>query len=148
MFLSYLNEDEKKAFLKLAKEFVMVDGEYSPEEEDLLREFAEEMNIRTDLAPILELGDIERQELFDAFGSRRSQISAVLELIGMGYADGEYCSNERSFIRQMADTFELSNEDLDRFEDWVLRQLHLFQEATTFWDFDAEEVVEEVVEDA
>jgi uncharacterized tellurite resistance protein B-like protein len=129
MFLNNLSDEEKKAFLTLAKEFILVDGELSPEEEDLVRVMKAEMNIEEGYPE----GQMTRQQLFKKFDSRRSQVSAIIEMQGLGYANMEYHTQEKAFVQEMADTFGISDEELNVIDDWVVRQVAMLYEANEFW---------------
>jgi uncharacterized tellurite resistance protein B-like protein len=129
MFLHHLTENEKKAFLTLAKEFILVDGELSREEEDLVRIMKAEMNIEDGYPE----GQIGRLELFKMFDSRRSQVTALIEMQGLGYANMEYHTQEKAFVNEMAESFGISDEELSDIDDWVVRQVALLYEANEFW---------------
>ena len=129
MFLNNLSDEEKKSFLTLAKEFILVDGELSPEEEDLVRVMKAEMNIEEGYPE----GQMTRQQLFKKFDSRRSQVSAIIEMQGLGYANMEYHTQEKAFVQEMADTFGISDEELNVIDDWVVRQVAMLYEANEFW---------------
>jgi len=125
MFLNNLTETEKKAFLTLAKEFILVDGVLSPEEEELIRIMKGEMDIDEGFPE----GEKNRQELLGLFTSRRSRISTIIEMEGLGYANMEYHEQEKAFIKEMADAFGLSQDELDSIDEWVIRQVALLFEA-------------------
>lgn len=129
MFLHHLTENEKKAFLTLAKEFILVDGALDQEEENLVRIMKAEMNIEEGYPE----GQISRQELLKMFESRRSQMTAVIEMQGLGYANMEYHLQEKEFVQEMAESFGISNEELSDIDDWVVRQVALLYEANEFW---------------
>jgi uncharacterized tellurite resistance protein B-like protein len=129
MFLNHLSLNEKKAFLSLAKEFILVDGELSPEEEDLVKIMKAEMGIEEGFPE----GEKSRQELFKMFVNKRSRIAALIEMQGLGYANMEYHIQEKAFVKEMAETFGISEEELDRIDEWVVRQVALLYEANEFW---------------
>ena len=130
MFLHYLSDQEKKAFLTLAKEFILVDGELSKEEEDLMAVMKAEMSLQNGYPD----GQISRQELFKMFNSKRSQIAAIIEMQGLGYANMEYHTQEKAFVKEMSDAFGLDEEELNSIDDWVVRQVALLYEANEFWE--------------
>jgi hypothetical protein len=130
MFLHYLSEPEKKAFLTLAKEFILVDGELSKEEEELVAVMKAEMGIQDGYPE----GKISRQELFKMFNGKKSQIAAIIEMQGLGYANMEYHVQEKAFVKEMADSFGLDEEELNSIDDWVVRQVALLYEANEFWE--------------
>ena len=130
MFLNNLSESEKKAFLTLAKEFILVDGVLSPEEEDFIKIMKAEMSIEEGYPD----GEKTRKELFDIFSTKKSQIAAVIEMQGLGYANMEYHIQEKAFIKEMADHFNITEAELDGIDDWVVRQVALLYEANEFWE--------------
>ena len=130
MFLNNLSETEKKAFLTLAKEFILVDGKLSPEEEDLVKIMKAEMGIDAGFPA----GEKSRIELFSLFSSKKSRISALIEMEGLGYANMEYHIQEKEFIKEMADSFGISTDELDTIDEWVVRQVALLYEAHELWN--------------
>jgi uncharacterized tellurite resistance protein B-like protein len=129
MFLNHLSETEKKAFLTLAKEFILVDGELSPEEEDLVKIMEAEMGIREGFPD----GEKSRKELFSMFENKKSRIAALIEMQGLGYANMEYHIQEKAFVNEMAESFGITEDELDRIDEWVVRQVALLYEANEFW---------------
>jgi hypothetical protein len=67
------------------------------------------------------------------FESRRSQIAAVIEMQGLGYANMEYHTQEKAFVTEMATSFGLTEDELAEIDDWVVRQVALLYEANEFW---------------
>ena len=130
MFLNNLSENEKKAFLTLAKEFILVDGVLSPEEEDFIKIMKAEMGIEQGYPD----GEKSRQELFKMFKSKKAQVSALIEMEGLGYANMEYHVQEKAFIHEMAESFGVEEDVLDAIDEWVVRQVALLYEANEFWE--------------
>lgn len=130
MFLHYLTNNEKQSFLTLAKEFILVDGELSPEEESLVTIMKSEMGIEDGFPE----GQHSKNDLFDMFTSKRSKIAALIEMQGLGYANMEYHTQEKAFINEMAAAFGVSDELLEEIDDWVVRQVALLYEANEFWE--------------
>lgn len=123
MFLADLNHEQRRAFLSIARAMTEVDG-LKEEEEQLLRFFEIESGVSLDDAP-----DGDPTTFTSLFEDRRSQVSLLLELIGLGYTDAEYTEAEAAFVRTFAEAFSIPTEELDVFENWVLRQLSLYEEA-------------------
>jgi uncharacterized tellurite resistance protein B-like protein len=129
MFLQHLNDKEKKAFLTLAKEFILVDGALSQEEEALINVMKAEMGIEEGYPE----GEKTREELFKVFETRKSRVAALIEMQGLGYANMEYHTEEQAFVQQMAEAFGVNQEELKRIDEWVVRQVALLYEANEFW---------------
>lgn len=123
MFLADLTHAQKRAFLTIARAMTEVDG-VKPEEEQLLRFFEIESGLSLDDAP-----DGDPTTFASLFEDRRSQVSLLLELIGLGYSDADYTEAEAAFVRTFAEAFSIPVEQLDVLENWVLRQLALYEEA-------------------
>jgi hypothetical protein len=129
MFLHILNEDQQKAFLALAKQFVECDSKLSDEEQNLLELMYAESGL--DFEAELPQGNVE--SLLGAFDSRQAQAAALLELIGVGHADQSFDAEESAIIRQAAKTWGFPEDRVARMESWVEKQLALAQEAESFW---------------
>lgn len=125
MFLENLVGSEKSAFLGLAQRIVQADGALVPREAQLL-EVLEAATEATASA-----GEV--RELASAFRTRQSRVSALLELMGLGLADGEYHPAEKDMIADISKTMGFSEEELLWMEGWVVRQAHLLEEAADFW---------------
>ena len=125
MFLENLVGSEKSAFLGLAQRIVQADGALAPREAQLL-EVLEAATEATASA-----GEV--RELASAFRTRQSRVSALLELMGLGLADGEYHPAEKGMIADISKTMGFSEEELLWMEGWVVRQSHLLEEAADFW---------------
>jgi uncharacterized tellurite resistance protein B-like protein len=136
MFLNHLSANEKKAFLTLAKEFILVDGELSPEEVDFIKIMQAEMSIQDGYPE----GEKSRKELFAMFGTKKSKFAALMEMQGLGYANMEYHIQEKAFIKEMADSFGITESELDMVDDWVVRQVALLYEANEFWESEPSKV--------
>ena len=125
MFLENLEPCEKRAFLALAHKVVHADGVLAEREARILATLSDAIG-----EPALD-GTVE--ELAAAFQSRRSRVSALLELMGMGYADGEYHVAEIESVAEIARALGFSDDELVGLENWVVRQVALIEEAAGFW---------------
>ena len=125
MFLENLEPREKRAFLALAHKVVHADGVLAEREARILATLSDAIR-----EPALE-GTLE--ELAAVFQSRRSRVSALLELMGIGYADGEYHVAEIESVAEIARALGFSDDELVGLENWVVRQVALIEEAAGFW---------------
>jgi len=129
MFLHLLNDDQQKAFLALANQFIQSDNVLADEEHNLL----ELMYAETGQSFETELPEGDVSALLAAFDTRQARAAVLLELIGVGHADDAFQPEENAFVRRVAESFGVSQGDLDRMEDWVKRQLRLAQDVQQFW---------------
>jgi uncharacterized tellurite resistance protein B-like protein len=124
MFLTMLNDDERRAFALLAEKMIQADGIVVGREESALASLLAEMGVT----------DADRQEssiedLAAAFSSRRSKVVAALELIGLGYSDTSFSVSERSLVTELAQHMGLSKDDLEGLESWVKKHVELIRSA-------------------
>ena len=134
MFLHHFDEEEKKVFLQIARHFVEVDGFFSQEEKDLFERFSRDMGVLPD--PLM-MGNLDRETrhaLYRRFSDRRAQASALLELIGLGHADGDYSAPEREMIAEMAEVMGFEKGRIEAMEAWVKTSLMHYVQAEEFWE--------------
>lgn len=128
MFLSSLSKTQREAFLRLAYNVVVSDGELTVGEEIMMEEMRVEMSIDPSFTPeYLELDGIEQM-----FPDRRSRVTVLIALIQLGYADGAFEIEEQSFLRVLCQSFELSEEEFAFIDNWVKRLISLQKEARDF----------------
>ncbi len=128
MFLSSLNKTQKEAFLRLAYNVVVSDGDLTVGEEIMMEDMRLEMGIDSSFIPeYLELDGID-----DTFPDRKSRVVVLIGLIQLGYADGAFEIEEQSFLRVLCEAFELTSEDFAFIDNWVKRLISLQKEAKDF----------------
>ena len=125
MFLENLIGKEKSAFLGLAQKVVHADGLLSAREAQLLTA------LEAAAGETVAQGTIE--SLAAVFQTRQSRVSALLELMGLGLADGEYHPAETKLIKEIANALGFTEDELIGMESWTVRQIALIEEAEGFW---------------
>ena len=116
---------EKSAFLGLAQKVVHADGILAPSEAQLLA------SLEAVAGKTVAEGTIE--SLTAVFQTRQSRVSALIELMGLGLADGEYRPAESKLIEQIATALGFTTDELVGMENWIVRQVALIEEAAGFW---------------
>lgn len=127
MFLSLLSKPQKRAFWALANAFIGADGTVEASESAMLHLMLQEMELPTE--PQVNRKTIG--SLAKAFTTHRSQVVALLEIIGLGHADTTYSAKECEFVTALAKEFGISQKELIKMEKWVKRQVELMTEAHT-----------------
>lgn len=128
MFLASLTEEQQKAFLCLAYNVVVSDGDLTVGEEIMMEEMRREMNVEKDFVPeYLELEGVEQ-----TFPDRKSRVTVLISLIQLGYADGAFEVEEQSFLRVLSEYFEITEPDFALIDNWVKRLVSLQKEAKDF----------------
>jgi uncharacterized tellurite resistance protein B-like protein len=125
MFLQSFSEEESRAFLALAREFVRADDRISENEIRILNQFCLEMY----LDPKLELPLKSRAEWLDTFKpSRVHQYAVILELLGLAHADDDFGDAEAAILKEVGQHFQISEADMQKMADWVDRYVKLMGE--------------------
>jgi hypothetical protein len=128
MFLSTLTQKQKEAFLCLAHNVVVSDGDLTVGEELMMDEMRREMNMVPDfVAHYLELDGIE-----EVFSTRKARTTVMISLIRLGYADGAFEVEEQSFLKVLSNAFDISDSDFALIDNWVKRLIALEKEASAF----------------
>ncbi len=128
MFLSLLNGAEKRAFIQLADHLAAADEVVLEAEKQAIGALKTEVGLPG--GPGEHLVPVE--ELASVFVSRRAKIVALVELLGLAYADSEFETNERSMIVIAARAMEIEVADLRRLEEWVKDHIKLVERALAF----------------
>ena len=69
------------------------------------------------------------EDLAGVFGSWRSKVAALLELMGLGYSDTSFSVDEKSLVTTVADQMGLTPNELAELEEWVREYVHLIRRA-------------------
>lgn len=115
MFIDFLTEDEQKVFLKLAVEIEKVAEDSSGEQQKRINHFISRV-IGESGGNIKELEDTNLSLLERPL----AKYAILIELISIGYASGEYCDNEKAYIKNLAKRIDVGSEKLSEIEEWVL----------------------------
>lgn len=124
MWLHFLSDRQRRAFLGLAHNTVVSDGLLDPNEELMMEQFRRELALDDDGEPdYIDLDAIE-----GVFDSRRAQRIALLNLIHLSYADGAFEIEEQCLLRDLADRFGVEEAEFALLENWVKRLTRLEEE--------------------
>jgi uncharacterized tellurite resistance protein B-like protein len=129
MWLSSLSSDQRNALLRLAHNVVVSDGLLDPNEEGMLIELKREMG----LSEVGELEYLELEGIQNVFQDRRSRIIVVVNLIKLSYVDGAFEVEEECLLKEIARTFDISDQDFLLLDNWVRRLTALEEEVTALF---------------
>jgi uncharacterized tellurite resistance protein B-like protein len=106
MFVNLMNIEEKKNFLELVYKIANCDGEFSPDEEELINSYKMELGIND----IPDTKSID--ELIASFSDKEIQIKKVVffELYGMIMADGKVADAETAILDNLKNQLSLDEE--------------------------------------
>lgn len=125
MFLAMLNETQKKAFLALAAQYVTEDGLVQRGEMGWMDGLKREMG----MSQRTKIGAEPPEELFPVFDGHTSKVIVMLEIIRLGYVDGDFSAAENAFVAKMAAAFGFSREFVLLLNNWAARHAALTREA-------------------
>lgn len=128
MFLSSLNQQQKEAFICLAHNVVVSDGDLTVAEQVMMEEMRREMG----LEPGFEARYLDIEGIEQIFDSKRSRAIAMISLTRLGYADGAFEIEEQCFLRDLCRAFEMSQDEFNLIDNWVRRLMSLEREANSF----------------
>lgn len=130
MWLSSFSTDQRHAMLGLAHNVIVSDGLLDPNEEGMLLELKQEMG----LSEIEELDYLELEGIQDVFQDKRSRMVVVINLIKLSYVDGAFEIEEECLLKEIASSFDISDNDFLLLDNWVRRLSALEEEAQAFFN--------------
>jgi len=128
MFLHELNNEQKEAFICLAHNIVVSDGELSPGEQLMMEALRREIGLHDDYQPHY----IPVEGISEIFDTRTSRVSTVIALVRLSYADGAFEIEEQFLIEEVCSAFKFSEKEFNLIDNWVRRLISLQKEATSF----------------
>ncbi|MFA7122493.1 MAG: hypothetical protein WC212_00420 [Candidatus Delongbacteria bacterium] len=121
MFLQNLNFEQQRVFLKLANEIIRADGVLSPMEDNLLAEL--KLQLHANIVPATEIGKLEK-----IFDTKKSKISVLTEIIGIGFIDNKFDLKEKKYVQKIGKELNLSQDEIKFCINWVDKQFDLMKE--------------------
>lgn len=128
MFLKDLNQHQQKLFLGLARELIEADEQVSTQEAQLIASLSAEMG-----QPEL-IRNPSDEVLKQFFSDKNSQVSIMLELISLASCDGNFSEEEAKIINRLKNIFEMTDEDVKAYSEWVKRVFSTYAEAAKFFE--------------
>jgi uncharacterized tellurite resistance protein B-like protein len=124
MYLNYLEETEKVAFLKLAHSIASSDDEFCDNEKIIINSYCNEMGI----------ADIkfDKDELIDIlsyqFKTDQSRRIVIFELMSIINANGEFKSKEKDIINILLKEFNIEEKFLTDVKQWSDSMIYLVEQ--------------------
>lgn len=113
MFLNSLNSTEKDNFMKLAVAVIKADGVDEVSEKQILSAYANEM-----LIPVCNLDEqYDTDSVIKEFAlnsTPQTKRIIFLELLALAFADGNYATEEKTLVQQLANVFEINRTFIER----------------------------------
>ena len=123
MFLSGFNYNEKCAFFSLAKSIAEADENISKNEDNLLKQYLEEMSLN-----IEQITDITADDAIDTFlnSSNRVRKQVFIELFALSLCDNELAEEEDKLISHFGNSLNISEQDQENIRACVIDMLQVY----------------------
>ena len=125
MYLNYLEENEKVAFLKIAHIVALSDGHFCENEKIIIGSYCNEMemndielNIQNDSIDILS----------NEFRNEQSKKIVILELMSIIHANGEFKESEKEIIKQLTKIFSINDKYIEDVKLWSQMLMNIIEE--------------------
>lgn len=125
MFLHILKENEKEAFIDLARLAAACNGSVSEEEEIMIEQYCGEMGISLPMSHAHTLDGV--LACFENSDSKSRKV-VIFEIIGLLFSDGDYDEKEIQFIEKIAAALSVSKEQVGEMMELTGRYLHVLQD--------------------
>lgn len=128
MFLNQLTAVEKEAFISLSVQAAKANGILATEEYVMIEEYCREMGIPSfDTENIKSMDEIV--EVFQKSSERNKKI-VLLEILGLVFSDGEYDTQEKTFIYDYAKKIGLTETDIVQQTELIKKYLAILNDIT------------------
>ena len=126
MFLNRLDFVEKEAFISLAVKAAESNGYIADEEYQMIEDYCKEMGIAFfDSKNLKPMEDVIR--IYSEADNQNKRV-AVLEIVGLMYADGGYDSKEKDFVDDFANRIGITQDEVRKIEDTVMKYVGITRE--------------------
>ena len=115
MFLNKLDREEKSTFLKLAHYIARVDGDFSINEQNVIKTYCLEMQIED---VIYNEKDINLDVLLSNFKSLENQKIVLLEIMALVHSDG-LNEKEKKVLDTIIAKYHISQELASLYSEWT-----------------------------
>jgi len=124
MFLSSLNDAQRKSFMALVTKMALADGKVAPEEVAVLEDIAFAFG-KTERVPADEIYGATNIKPFD---TEKSRVVTVLGMLVVAYSDSKFHVDESTVLRETINAFALPEEKLSALKAWARKQADLTNE--------------------
>ena len=126
MFLSYLQEKQKKLFLEFAYCLAKSDGSYGSEEKEIMNAYSKEMGMEADISIIEEKNYKDLIDEIDLITNEEEKKIFIFEALGIVLIDKNYADSEKKMIETAVSVFKLDydyiRECKEAIEEYLLLQ--------------------------
>ena len=104
MFLNELNKSEGIIFLQLVKALANVDNCFEKEEQELYKDYLDELKIKDE-----EVQDSDLDKIYNELSASSERVKNIIyfELVGLALVDGEYEDEEVDFLEVVGEKLNI-----------------------------------------
>lgn len=104
MFLNELNKSEGISFLQLVKALANVDNCFEKEEQELYKDYLDELKIKDE-----EVQDSDLDKIYNELSASSERVKNIIyfELVGLALVDGEYEDEEVDFLEVVGEKLNI-----------------------------------------
>ena len=126
MFLNQLSTIEKEKFLELAYLLASSDGDFSSEEQEIMKVFRKEMDLPE---ANYKISNDAFEEIIVIFSKSSEQIKKIvlLEALGIVLCDKVYSGQEKKMMNKLRESLSLSKDIENEFIDWINNINQMYQ---------------------
>lgn len=121
MFLSRLNEAQRRSFMALVTKMAMADGKVAAEEVKILEDIGRELG-QTKPVPADEIFGATNIEPFDTDESR---LLTVLGMLMVAFSDHKFHVNESTVLAETIEAFQIDDQKVEALKSWSKSQAEL-----------------------
>ncbi|MGV3465171.1 MAG: hypothetical protein ACO1OT_07755 [Heyndrickxia sp.] len=114
MFLTELNQEEKKAFLELASLIAKIDHRQSIYEDTVLNKYKKEMEMDD-----YKIKGLAMEDILNVFKNERSKNIVLAEILTLIFSDGVFHDSEKKSIQLIKKHFGFNSNEFASYKDWV-----------------------------
>jgi len=129
MFLNLLKPEAKQLFMEAAYSLAHADGQFADEEKAMMAAYEKEMGVTFDLLQAPKDLHALMKKMAGTLAPQEKKI-AFFELVGLAMADGEYGTEERAAMKELAASFGMA-QDYDATCEKLLEEYLALQEKVT-----------------
>jgi uncharacterized tellurite resistance protein B-like protein len=114
MYLNFLEEREKKAFLEIAYNIAYSDGSFNENEAIVIGSYCNEMGIENPQF----VNKREIREIAEEIVNAQSKKIVILELMSLVNADNNFDDHERNMLHELIEIFSIEQQFIAEAENW------------------------------
>jgi uncharacterized tellurite resistance protein B-like protein len=124
MYLTRLNEAQRKSFMALVTKMALADGKVSPEETTVLEDIADALG-QTEPVPAEEIYGATNIAPFD---THQSRMVTLLGMLVVAYSDRKFHIDESTVLSETIKAFDIPETKLNDLKEWARKQADLLND--------------------